>query len=264
MLSVKQDLLAALAAALDTLSPGTAARAAFESPKVAAHGDFACTAAMQLAKPLKLKPRQLAETAAQRTAGHAGLPALGRCGHRDRRPRLPQHPPQARRQAGSRARGAGRRRAFRSRPSAARRCWSSSSRPTPPARCTWATAARRRWAMRICNLFATQGCRVHREFYYNDAGVQIQTLTHSTQLRAKGFKPGDACWPTDPENPASKAFYNGDYIQTSPTTSWRRRPSRPTTANSPPAATSTTSNRSASSPWPTCATSRTRTCRPST
>ena len=64
----------------------------------------------------------------------------------------------------------------------------------------------------ICNLFATQGWAVHREFYYNDAGVQIETLTKSTQLRAKGFKPGDECWPTDPENPASKAFYNGDYI----------------------------------------------------
>jgi arginyl-tRNA synthetase len=64
----------------------------------------------------------------------------------------------------------------------------------------------------ICNLFQTQGWDVHREFYYNDAGVQIQTLTNSTQLRAKGLKPGDECWPTDSENPASKAFYNGDYI----------------------------------------------------
>jgi hypothetical protein len=43
------------------LSPGAGAKAAFESPKVAAHGDFACTAAMQLAKPLKLNPRQVAE-----------------------------------------------------------------------------------------------------------------------------------------------------------------------------------------------------------
>src|SRR6478672_528071 len=62
MLSIKKDLLAALAAALEELSPGAGARAAFESPKVAAHGDLACTAAMQLAKPLKLNPRQLAET----------------------------------------------------------------------------------------------------------------------------------------------------------------------------------------------------------
>ena len=62
----------------------------------------------------------------------------------------------------------------------------------------------------ICNLFASQGYQVHREFYYNDAGVQIQTLAHSTQLRAKGFKPGDPCWPIDPDNPDA---YNGEYIQ---------------------------------------------------
>jgi arginyl-tRNA synthetase len=57
----------------------------------------------------------------------------------------------------------------------------------------------------ICNLFATQGWQVYREFYYNDAGVQIATLANSTQLRAKGFKPGDAEWP--------EAAYNGEYIQ---------------------------------------------------
>jgi arginyl-tRNA synthetase len=38
----------------------------------------------------------------------------------------------------------------------------------------------------ICNLYASQGWNVHREFYYNDAGVQIETLANSTQLRAKG------------------------------------------------------------------------------
>ena len=56
----------------------------------------------------------------------------------------------------------------------------------------------------ICNLFATQGAQVWREFYYNDAGVQIQTLAASTQARAKGIKPGDAAWP--------ESAYNGDYI----------------------------------------------------
>ena len=56
----------------------------------------------------------------------------------------------------------------------------------------------------ICNLYATQGAQVWREFYYNDAGVQIHTLATSTQARAKGLKPGDAAWP----EPA----YNGDYI----------------------------------------------------
>src|SRR6476661_10934572 len=62
MLLVKDELLGALAAGLDKLSPGAGAKAAFESPKVAAHGDMACTAAMQLAKPLKLNPRQVAES----------------------------------------------------------------------------------------------------------------------------------------------------------------------------------------------------------
>jgi len=57
----------------------------------------------------------------------------------------------------------------------------------------------------ICNLYATQGWNVHREFYYNDAGVQIQTLATSVQLRARGLKPGDPQWP--------EAAYNGDYIQ---------------------------------------------------
>ena len=61
MLSVKIELLAALAQTLEQMLPGAAARAVFESPKVAAHGDLATTAAMQLAKPLKQNPRQLAE-----------------------------------------------------------------------------------------------------------------------------------------------------------------------------------------------------------
>ena len=61
MLQAKQDLLAVLAAGLEQLSPGAGEKAAFELPKVAAHGDLACTAAMQLAKPLKRNPRQLGE-----------------------------------------------------------------------------------------------------------------------------------------------------------------------------------------------------------
>jgi arginyl-tRNA synthetase len=61
MLKIKQELQDGLAAALAQLAPEAAARAVFESPKVAAHGDLASTAAMQLAKPLKLNPRQVAE-----------------------------------------------------------------------------------------------------------------------------------------------------------------------------------------------------------
>ena len=62
MLIVKTQLLDALRDALEDIQPGAGAKAAFESPKVAAHGDLATTAAMQLAKPLKQNPRQLAES----------------------------------------------------------------------------------------------------------------------------------------------------------------------------------------------------------
>ena len=61
MQSVKQQLLEALAVELEHLAPGAGVGAALESPRQAAHGDWACTAAMQLAKPLKANPRQLAE-----------------------------------------------------------------------------------------------------------------------------------------------------------------------------------------------------------
>ncbi len=56
----------------------------------------------------------------------------------------------------------------------------------------------------ICALLEAQGHDVLREFYYNDAGVQIGTLAASVQARAKGSKPGDADWP--------ESAYNGDYI----------------------------------------------------
>ncbi len=57
----------------------------------------------------------------------------------------------------------------------------------------------------LVSLLQTQGYEVSREFYYNDAGVQIQNLALSVQARARGIKPGDAGWPED--------GYNGDYIQ---------------------------------------------------
>jgi arginyl-tRNA synthetase len=56
----------------------------------------------------------------------------------------------------------------------------------------------------ICNLLQTQGAEVLREFYYNDAGVQIATLAASTQCRLRGLAPGDAGWP--------EQAYNGEYI----------------------------------------------------
>jgi arginyl-tRNA synthetase len=56
----------------------------------------------------------------------------------------------------------------------------------------------------IARVMAANGWDVKREFYYNDAGVQIENLARSTQARAQGLKPGDEAWPAD--------AYNGDYI----------------------------------------------------
>jgi arginyl-tRNA synthetase len=56
----------------------------------------------------------------------------------------------------------------------------------------------------IANLLTTQGLKVHREFYYNDAGAQIANLAQSVQARLRGFKPGDSNWP--------ELAYNGEYI----------------------------------------------------
>lgn len=212
MLTAKKQLLGALAEVLERFSPGAGGRAAFESPKVAAHGDYACTAAMQLAKPLKANPRELAErlrTALLATpAFERWVAAMDIAGPGFLNLRLKNA---AKQQVVQEVLAAGERFGFA--PERGERVLVEfvSANPTGPLHVGHGRQAAIGDA--ISNLFATQGWSVHREFYYNDAGVQIQTLAHSTQLRAKGFKPGDDCWPIDPENPASKAFYNGDYIQ---------------------------------------------------
>ena len=203
MLLVKQELLGGLAAGLEKLIPGAGEKAAFESPKVAAHGDFACTAAMQLAKPLKQNPRQLAEAL---RADLLAMPAYQRwveaidiAGPGFLNIRLK---PEAKQQVVREVLAAGE--AFGRQPATGRRMMVEfvSANPTGPLH----VGHGRQGALgdAICNLYATQGWDVHREFYYNDAGVQIATLANSVQLRAKGLKPGDAEWP--------EAAYNGDYI----------------------------------------------------
>ncbi|TKD60817.1 arginine--tRNA ligase [Cobetia marina] len=57
----------------------------------------------------------------------------------------------------------------------------------------------------LCRLLAATGHDVTREFYYNDAGAQINNLALSVQARAKGLGPDDASWPAD--------GYRGDYIR---------------------------------------------------
>ena len=204
MLSIKNNLLADLLAGLEQLSPGAGDKAAFESPKMAAHGDFACTAAMQLAKGLKQNPRQVAEAL---RAHLLTQPAFVRwvqdieiAGPGFINIRLK---PEAKQETVREVLLAGTQYGVKSLVAGqATVVEFVSANPTGPLHVGHGRQAALGDA--ICNLFVTQGVRVHREFYYNDAGVQIHTLATSTQARAKGIKPGDAAWP--------ELAYNGDYI----------------------------------------------------
>ena len=204
MLSIKNDLLAALAAGLEQLSPGARDKAAFESPKVAAHGDFACTAAMQLAKGLKQNPRQVAEALRSILLNlppfERWVEAIEIAGPGFINIRLK---PEAKQETVREVLHAAAQYGVKPMLADQRMLVEFvSANPTGPLHVGHGRQAALGDA--ICKLFASQGLQVYREFYYNDAGVQIHTLATSTQARAKGLKPGDTGWP--------ELAYNGDYI----------------------------------------------------
>jgi arginyl-tRNA synthetase len=206
MIEVKKALLVALQAALDTVAQaaGAAAPAAvFESPKQASHGDLAVTAAMQMAKPLKKNPRDLAAALVQalqaQPAVQRWVQALDIAGPGFINLRLSPAAKQAVvAEVLAAASGFGKQAASGQKVMVE----FVSANPTGPLH----VGHGRNAALGdcICNLLQSQGAEVLREFYYNDAGVQIGTLGTSTQCRLQGLKPGDAGWP--------EQAYNGDYI----------------------------------------------------
>ena len=203
MQQIKLDLLAALSVELEKLSPGAGSKAAFEAPKQAAHGDWATNAAMQLAKPLQQNPRALGEQLKAALQAHPAyqqwVSAIEIAGPGFLNIRLK---PEAKQQVVREVLAAGTRYGMQAPADKKLMVEFVSANPTGPLHVGHGRQAALGDA--ICNLLATQGWNVTREFYYNDAGVQIATLANSVQLRAKGLKPGDAQWPD--------AAYNGDYI----------------------------------------------------
>jgi len=204
MIQAKRELLAALTEALHVVAPEATFTPAFEAPKQAAHGDLAVTAAMQLAKPLKKNPRELATALvaaleAQRAVQQWVQLPIEIAGPGFINLRLK---PEAKQSIVTDVLGAGTR--FGWQPASDKKVLVEfvSANPTGPLH----VGHGRQGALgdALCNLFETQGQAVTREFYYNDAGVQIATLANSTQARLKGLKPGDAEWP--------ESAYNGDYI----------------------------------------------------
>ena len=204
--SHKQTIAQLLSDAVGSLLPEGQARPeiVLERPKQAAHGDIACNVALQLAKPLGKNPRELAGKIADAiradARGQRLVSAVEIAGPGFINLRL---------SAAARADVIAAVFAEGDRFGAANTHDGApvlvefvSANPTGPLHVGHGRQAALGDA--LASLLDWQGHKVHREFYYNDAGVQIQTLANSVQARLRGYKPGDAEWP--------ESAYNGDYI----------------------------------------------------
>ncbi len=204
--STYPDLRAHVAGLMDAaraaVAPAEAAVVAvIERPKQAQHGDFACNVAMQLAKRLKRNPREIAAAliAALPASPYLAKAEIAGAGFINLFLKPEAHQAAA---AQILALGAV---YGRSDLGGNRKVQVEfvSANPTGPLHVGHGRQAALGDA--LAALLEAQGYAVTREFYYNDAGVQIQNLALSVQARAKGIKPDDARWP--------EAGYQGEYVQ---------------------------------------------------
>ncbi len=173
-----------------------------ERPREASHGDIACNIAMQIARPLKKNPRELAQAIVANllaqaddvleTAEIAGPGFINIRVKNAAKQAVIKQILQQGEQYGKSDRGA----------NAPVVVEFVSANPTGPLHVGHGRQAALGDA--ISSLMTAQGYAVTREFYYNDAGVQIANLALSVQARARGFAPGQPGWP--------ESAYNGDYI----------------------------------------------------
>lgn len=176
-----------------------------ERPKVAAHGDLACNVAMQLARQLKKNPRQIATELIEQLktlpATQSLIEEFEIAGPGFINMRLSQQAKTfAVREVLRLGSDYGKSQAHQGESILIEYV---SANPTGPLHLGHA----RQGALGdvLSNLMKSQGWKVCREFYYNDAGVQIQTLTESVRLRIKELQ-GETI--TFPEN-----GYQGLYIK---------------------------------------------------
>jgi arginyl-tRNA synthetase len=201
-MDIKAHLGALLRTALATVAPEAAdAQVLIESPRDPSHGDFSCNLALQLAKRLKKNPRQLAAALAAAMPADGLVDAVDVAGAGFINFRLS---PRAGQQAVARVLDEGA--AYgRARGVATHKVMVEfvSANPTGPLHVGHGRQAALGDA--LAALLASQGHPVTREFYYNDAGAQIQNLALSVQARARAVKPEDPGWPAD--------GYRGEYIE---------------------------------------------------
>ncbi len=197
----QKQLISLIQAAVARLVPGASPKILLERPKVAVHGDIATNVAMQIAKPAKRNPRELAQQIvdelggdAQALVASAEIAGPGfinfRLSHAARQAVIGQISTQGD-QYGTLA------------PSGEKVLVEFvSANPTGPLHVGHARQAA--LGDSLCRLFAARGFDVTREFYYNDAGNQIENLAISVQARARGISPESDQFPAE--------GYKGDYI----------------------------------------------------
>jgi arginyl-tRNA synthetase len=171
-----------------------------ERPKNQAHGDFSTNLAMQLAKPLRQNPRAIAEAliAALPKSDYIVKTEIAGAGFinfflsPETKQLILRTIFEAGEKFGTHAIGNGQKVQIEF----------VSANPTGPLHVGHGRGA----AVGDCmaRLLEATGWDVTREFYYNDAGVQIDNLTESVRLRAIGLTPDHSDWPED--------GYRGDYI----------------------------------------------------
>lgn len=199
----QQQLISYIEAAVCELLPENQMAVALERPKVAAHGDIACNIAMQLAKAAKRNPRELAQQIVERLQANPEvgelIAAIEIAGPGFINFRLAPAAHQAVLHVISEE---GER--YGHAPANGHKVMVEfvSANPTGPLHVGHARQAALGDA--LCRLFASQGHDVLREFYYNDAGNQIDNLAISVQARARGIEPDSPDFPAD--------GYKGDYI----------------------------------------------------
>ncbi|WP_206862098.1 arginine--tRNA ligase [Lysobacter changpingensis] len=205
---MKSTLRALVAQAIDALRaagtlPADLATPEFviERPKNAGQGDFSTNAAMLLAKPARSNPRAIAQALVDALPTTADLAKVEIAGPGF----INFHVDEAawRRQIGDvLARGAayGRNESGKGHRAGVEYV---SANPTGPLHVGHGRAAV--IGDCIARVLDANGWNVAREFYYNDAGAQINNLAISVQARALGKGPEHPDWPED--------GYRGDYIK---------------------------------------------------
>jgi len=204
---VKATLRALVAQAIDTLrANGTlpadlsAPDFVIERPKTRAQGDFSTNAAMLLAKPARSNPRAIAQALVDALPATDDIAKVEIAGPGF----INFHVAEAawRRQLGTvfaQGEAFGRNESGKGHRAGVEYV---SANPTGPLHVGHGRAAV--IGDCIARVLAANGWEVAREYYYNDAGVQINNLALSVQARAQGRTPDDSDWP--------EAGYRGDYI----------------------------------------------------